>query len=171
MADFVRHAGTVGVIGIMAPRRESRLRDVGWLAVAGPNLGCDREPEMLRDPVEHDITGDGVPDTFVTLDCYTSNQIYPDHIEVYDGASDPAAPALLGVLTDGVRANFHLKCLTFDGRTMHTRGFVLRGGDPAGVPSLLGVRTATWDGTLFRVSELATSDAPDGYGSSVAGCD
>ncbi|MEU4620574.1 hypothetical protein AB0G04_11430 [Actinoplanes sp. NPDC023801] len=169
--DFLRHAITPAVIEVRAPLRESRLGNVDWLATAGSNLGCDSEPEMLQRLVQHDITGDGVPDTFVTLDCYTSNQIAPDEIQVYDGSSDPAAPALLGVLTDGVSANFHLKCLTFEGKTVLTRGYVLKGDDPAGVPSLLGVRSATWDGTVFRLSSLSTSAAPDGYDSDVPGCD
>ncbi|MEV6634691.1 hypothetical protein AB0M54_28485 [Actinoplanes sp. NPDC051470] len=171
VGDFLRHAITPAVIEVRAPLRASRLGGVDWLAVAGPDLGCDSEPEMLKRPESHDITGDGVPDTFVTLDCWTSNQISPDQIRVYDGSSDPSAPALLGVLTDGAAANFHLECLTFDGKTVQTRGYVLQGADPAGVPSLLGVRSATWDGMRFRLSGLTTSAAPDGYESAVPGCD
>ncbi|WP_436536138.1 hypothetical protein [Actinoplanes sp. HUAS TT8] len=126
----------------------NRLRDVNWLKVAGPQLNCDEtRPELHSKPVEHDITRDGVPDTFLDMDCYTGDGSDTSQVLVYDGASDPAAPALLGNPAAG--QGLDVGCFTFAGDAVTVHGHLHAAGDSQGDPSLIATVTSRWNGTTM----------------------
>jgi hypothetical protein len=56
---------------------------------------------VIDDVVKADLTGDGRVETLVVNQCDSSTSPWPQQIEVFDGASDPANPARLGVLLEG----------------------------------------------------------------------
>ena len=80
------------------------LAGVGWadhvrdcsVDHGGSGLGT-----VIDDVVKGDLTGDGRVETLVVDRCESSTSSWPQQIEVFDGASDPAAPRRLGVLLDG----------------------------------------------------------------------
>jgi hypothetical protein len=170
LGDFWKHARSPARVRVVAPALRNQLGGVDWLRVIGPRLGCGTHVEMYTIPVEHDITGDGTPDTFVTLDCYTGNSSYPDHVEVYDGASSPAAPRLLGVLTNDVALHLSAGCMTFGRNSVTLHGHVHADGDPAGLPSLIGIRTAHWTGGAMHVGPMTVRPATEPGYVHVPGC-
>ena len=48
-----------------------------------------------------DVNNDGRVDTLVVDECESKTSAWPQVVEVFDGASDPARPALLGRLLEG----------------------------------------------------------------------
>src|SRR5262245_52350179 len=48
-----------------------------------------------------DVNDDGRVDTLVVDECESKTSAWPQVVEVFDGASDPARPSLMGRLLDG----------------------------------------------------------------------
>jgi hypothetical protein len=74
---------------------------------------------------------------------------------LWDGASDPAAPARLGTLEDDLYRTGG--CLTFAGNavTLHARDY--RPTDANAAPSLAVTQTSTWTGTGFTSGPRTTT--------------
>ncbi|GIH08542.1 hypothetical protein Rhe02_66090 [Rhizocola hellebori] len=77
-----------------------RLANVAWLPfLAHCPIGEAHGFGMKIDSVvKGELTGDQVPDTLVIDSCDSPTGSNPQTVEVFDGASDPAAPARLGIL-------------------------------------------------------------------------
>jgi hypothetical protein len=142
-------------VTLTRPLPQSRLTGVNWVAVGGERMRCgETGVEQFFKTVYYDITRDGVPDSFVLLDCVVGAGRSPDMIFIYDGASDPAAPQLLGTRPATMPGPYFTGgCLQFDGRvvTMLSRDY--RRDDPDGAPSL-GVKVlAMWTGGALDYGE------------------
>lgn len=150
--DLVRHGDEQATITVRPPVTENQLGKVNWERVAGPLIGCSETEPDLRRKQTHDITGDRVPDTFIVMDCYTGNDRWPSSLLVYDGASSPSTPRLLGKLLTG-EDDVYLNrggCLQFNGKSVTVRARTYRDTDPAGNPTLLVTQTSRWTGTTFE---------------------
>ncbi len=149
---------------VVLSRPGNRLTNVDWVQLAGPQLNCGSLDPELRKAQQYDITGDGIPDSFVTLDCYTGTDRYPSTLLVYDGTSSPQQPQLLGApLTSN--DDFYLfgkPCLKFSGRNVTVRGSRYRAADPPPAPTLRVTQTITWTGTAFTRGHTGVTDAPPG---------
>ncbi|MFF5077706.1 hypothetical protein ACFY36_11680 [Actinoplanes sp. NPDC000266] len=144
------------------PVPPSRLRNVDWVAAAGARLRCGEVgAEQYFATMYHDITGDEVPDSFVLLNCYVSAGRTSDYLFVFDGASNPAAPRLLGQRPpDMVGRHFTGGCLQFDGKvvTMLSRDYGPVA--PSGTPTF-GVKVlAMWTGTRLDFSTPVQFPSP-----------
>jgi hypothetical protein len=62
----------------------------------GPGLGT-----IIGDVVKGDATGDGRVDTLVVDECRSPTSSWPEVVEVFDGASDPAKPTRIAALLEG----------------------------------------------------------------------
>ncbi len=147
--DLFRHGNETATITVRPPITDNQLKRVDWEKVAGPLLLCGELEPDLRRVDYHDISGDGVPDSFVRMDCATGDDRYPNTILVYDGASSAARPRMLDALLvaeDDVYLN-RGGCLQFDGSRVTLRGRTYRDTDPAGDPTLLVTQTSTWNGS------------------------
>jgi hypothetical protein len=101
---------TLGVdptVSLTATRESSPLEDVDWTqVVTQKELGCDNPNYGPNHGVEvdakqfADITGDGKAEAFVAVACVGSTESWPDRLEVFDGASDPAHPQRTAILLD-----------------------------------------------------------------------
>ncbi len=136
------------------PRPPSRLRNVDWVKAAGPRLNCGSNgAEQYFKTVYYDITGDEVPDSFVLLNCFVGAGRTSDHLMIYDGASDPTAPRLLGVRPENMPGrHFTGGCLQFDGRVVTMLSREYAPADPSSSPTR-GVKVlAMWTGSRFDFS-------------------
>ncbi len=146
----------------------SRLRGVDWQQAAGKDLDC-RVPGLgLEAPVVryYDITGDGVPESFVKLRCRTGDSSAFDQLEVFDGASNPADPRRLDILVraprsheyaEAIRTGMKIKSVSFSGSTVTTTWRMFRAQDSSACPSLVAKRIAAWNGQAFDFGPLKTS--------------
>lgn len=110
-----------------------------------------------------DITGDGVRDAFVPLECVTGDASSFTELEVFDGASDPRSPRRLGILTnipsydgtyeDAIAVGVKVRGLEFADRQVTIVGDMYVLEDPKACPSIRTIRTAIWDGSNFTISE------------------
>ena len=90
--------------GTASPAPANALAGVHWqdyvrncsVAEGGSGLGT-----VIDDVVAGDVTGDGRVDTLVVDRCESSTSSWPQEIEVFDGASNPAHPTRLAVLLHG----------------------------------------------------------------------
>ncbi len=86
------------------PAVSDRLADVQWeryvrdcsVDQGGSGLGT-----VVDDVVKAELTGDEFVETLVVDRCESSTSAWPQMVEVFDGASDPAAPRRLGLMLDG----------------------------------------------------------------------
>ncbi len=84
------------------------LEGVDWTKViTEKELGCQppaypSDPHGVQVDVEKfaDVTGDGNPEAFVAVACVGATESWPDRLEVFDGASDPAHPQRIATLLD-----------------------------------------------------------------------
>ncbi|MCA1706292.1 MAG: hypothetical protein LC808_24710, partial [Actinobacteria bacterium] len=78
------------------------LRETPWLEVVASDVDCSTPGlgvELRWPPKKHDITSDGILDSFVPVECFTGDASSDTQLEVFDGASNPAWPTRIGVLT------------------------------------------------------------------------
>ncbi|NUR90826.1 MAG: hypothetical protein HOY71_42685 [Nonomuraea sp.] len=124
---------------------------VDWASVVEPALKCPKPmPHAVRAHVAAvgDLTRDGKRETVVVASCPSSTASNPLIALVYDGASKPATPRLLGKL--GKDRYFKtLKVTVRDGR-VHLRGKALSDQAPRCCPDLNVSQTYSWNGTKFR---------------------
>ncbi len=153
-----------------APSHASRLLNVNWMQVAGTSMDCSvpgigREVDSVR---TYDITGDGVSDSFVQVACRTGDASAWDQLEVYDGASDPAALRRLGIIIQAPNTHneevyavtgMRIRALAFSGHRVTVTGAMNRASDPIHCHSLIARRTATWNGHGFDLGPIQTSPA------------
>lgn len=126
-----------------------------------PGLGV----ELRWPPRSYDITGDGVPDTFVPVECYTGDASSDTQLEVFDGTSDAASPRRIGVLTrlynprspidypfaiEKIRVND----VVFSGRSVTMSGDACTASDCLHCPSFAFTQVATWNGTSFSMDAM-----------------
>jgi hypothetical protein len=99
-----------------------------------------------------DVTGDGVDDAFVWVDCVHPTSGWPHQLEAFDGSSDPANPTRIGVLipaADNLRSGE--LSFTDSSVTVRANGFAER--DPNCCPSLEITQSFSWDGSRFVPGE------------------
>jgi hypothetical protein len=76
-------------------RWEDHVRDCS-IEQGGPGQGT-----IIGDVVKGDVTRDGRVDTLVVDECRSPTSSWPQAVEVFDGASDPAKPTRIATLLDG----------------------------------------------------------------------
>jgi hypothetical protein len=82
------------------------LQETDWTkVVTTKELGCPATvspngPHGIQVDAKQfaDVTGDGKPEAFVAVACIGSTESWPDRLEVFDGASNPAHPRLIATL-------------------------------------------------------------------------
>lgn len=122
-----------------------------WARLLAKDLDCapiNRGVEIVGIRLA-DVRGVGVKDAFVWADCYHETSPWPHQLEVFDGASDPAAPRRIAVL---IRANEHalIRSVSFAGRHVVVDGTSYAPNDPNCCPSLRLHRVFVWTGDHFR---------------------
>ncbi|MEU6721622.1 hypothetical protein ABZ897_60170 [Nonomuraea sp. NPDC046802] len=128
---------------------------VDWASVVEPALNCPKPGPhaawyvvRARVAAVGDLTRDGRHETVVVSSCPSPTSSNPLIAFVYDGASKPSAPRLLGKL--GKNRYFKsLKVATRGGR-VHLHGKALSDQAPRCCPDLIVSQTYRWDGTQFR---------------------
>ena len=129
--------------------------DLGCNGPTGPHLGVQVDEKQFAD-----VTGDGTKEAFVTVTCVASTSSWPDRLEVFDGASDPAHPQLIATLLDykdgtderGLRIGslFGIpQSITISGRTVTVVSLGYTPTDPNASPSQQITDTFTWNGSGF----------------------
>ncbi len=129
--------------------------DLGCNGPTGPNLGVEVDEKQFAD-----VTGDGKKEAFVAVACVASTSSWPDRLEVFDGASDPAHPRLIATLLDykdgtderGLRIgkNFGIpQSITISGRTATVVSHGYAAADSNCCFSLQITDTFTWNGSGF----------------------
>lgn len=129
--------------------------DLGCNGPTGPHLGVQVDEKQFAD-----VTGDGKKEAFVAVACVASTSSWPDRLEVFDGASDPAHPRLIATLLDykdgtderGLRigSNFGIpQSITISGRTVTVVSLGYAPTDPDCCFSLQITDTFTWNGSGF----------------------
>lgn len=129
--------------------------DLGCNAPTGPNHGVEVDEKQFAD-----VTGDGKKEAFVAVACVASTSSWPDRLEVFDGASDPAHPRRIATLLDykdgtderGLRigSNFGIpQSITISGRTITVVSHGYASTDPNCCFSLQITDTFTWNGSGF----------------------
>ena len=125
------------------------------LGHVGPNLGVLVDEKQFAD-----VTGDGKEEAFVAVACVASTSSWPDRLEVFDGASDPAHPRLIATLLDykdgaderGLRIGSNVgipQSITISGRTVTVVSLGYAPTDPDCCPSRQITDTFTWNGSSF----------------------
>ena len=110
-----------------------------------------------------EITGDDRMDTLVVDRCESSTSPWPQMVEVFDGASDPAAPRRLGVLLDGDSAYPRDVTVTVEpGGRVVIVGKGLSETAPLCCPDLTVRRVYAYHGGAFNLVESATTPAVSG---------
>ena len=171
------------------PRSFAASQAAAALVVAALLAGCTSSPPQLTDPLagvdwerhvrdcsvdqggsglgtvidtvaKGEITGDDRLDTLVVNRCESRTSSWPQQIEVFDGASDPAAPRRLGVLLDGDSDYPRDVTVTVepDGRVVIV-GRGLSATAPLCCPDLTVRRVYRYDGGAFALVESTASPA------------
>ena len=100
-----------------------------------------------------DVRGVGVKDAFIWVDCYHETSAWPHQLEVFDGASDPAAPRRIAVLVPAVREQDKavlIESLSVSDRAVTVNGASYGPNDPTCCPSRRVHRVFAWTGDQFR---------------------
>src|SRR2546427_2883192 len=129
--------------------------DLGCNGPTGPHLGVQVDEKQFAD-----VTGDGKKEAFVAVACVASTSSWPDRLEVFDGASDPAHPRLIATLLDykdgtderGLRIGGNVgipQSITISGRTVTVVSDGYAATDPDCCFSLQITDTFTWNGSGF----------------------
>ncbi|MGV9309683.1 hypothetical protein ACWDLG_40500 [Nonomuraea sp. NPDC003727] len=132
-----------------------RLDRVDWASVVEPALKCPRPGPhatwyvvRARVAAVGDLTRDGRRETVVVSSCPSTTSSNPLIAFVYDGASKPSAPRLLGKL--GKNRYFKSLKVAIRGGRVHLHGEALSDQAPRCCPDLIVSQTYRWDGTQFR---------------------
>jgi len=130
-------------------RATTNLDDVDWPSVID-DLDCSpiNEGVEVVDTASSDVTGDGVEDAFVWVDCVHPTSGWPQQLEAFDGSSDPANPTRIGVLVPAAE-NLRSRELSFSGSSVTVRAAGFAERDPNCCPSLEITQSFTWDGSDF----------------------
>ncbi|MEU7744558.1 hypothetical protein [Nonomuraea sp. NPDC049158] len=138
-----------------AANATGRLDRVDWASVVEPALNCPKPKPRpawyvvrARVAAVGDLTRDGRRETVVVSSCPTSTSSNPLIAFVYDGASKPSAPHLLGKL--GKNRYFKSLKVAIRGGRVHLQGKALSDQAPRCCPDLIVSQTYRWDGTQFR---------------------
>jgi O-glycosyl hydrolase len=129
--------------------------DLGCNGPTGPHLGVQVDEKQFAD-----VTGDGKKEAFVAVACVASTSSWPDRLEVFDGASDPAHPRLMATLLDykdgtderGLRIGSTVgipHSITISGQTATVVSLGYAPTDPNCCPSRQITDTFTWNGSGF----------------------
>ncbi|MFC4014226.1 hypothetical protein ACFOY2_43865 [Nonomuraea purpurea] len=128
---------------------------VDWASVVEPALNCPKPGPhaawyvvRARVAAVGDLTRDGRRETVVVSSCPSSTSSNPLIAFVYDGASKPSAPRLLGKL--GKNRYFKSLKVAVRGGRVHLNGKALSDQAPRCCPDLIVSETYRWDGTQFR---------------------
>jgi len=128
---------------------------VDWASVVEPALNCPKPRPHAAWYVVHarvaavgDLTRDGKRETVVVSSCPSSTSSNPLVAFVYDGASKPSAPRLLGKL--GKNRYFKSLKVAIQGGRVQLHGKALSDQAPRCCPDLMVSQTYKWDGTQFR---------------------
>jgi hypothetical protein len=100
-----------------------------------------------------DVRGVGVKDAFVWVVCQHETSAWPHQLEVFDGASDPAAPRRIAVLIPAARTfdkAVLINSLSFAGRTVTVDGASYADNDATCCPSKRVHRVFAWTGNQFH---------------------
>jgi hypothetical protein len=153
----VANAATVDSAAAQATATNTagRLDRVDWASVVEPALNCPKpRPHAAwyvvraRVAAVGDLTRDGKRDTVVVSSCPSSTSSNPLIAFVYDGASKPSAPRLLGKL--GKNRYFRTLKVAIRGGSVHLHGKAISDRAPRCCPDLIVGQTYRWDGTRFR---------------------
>ncbi|GCE08178.1 hypothetical protein [Dictyobacter aurantiacus] len=140
------------------------LQKTDWAnIIPGKELGCPApvssgDPHGIQVDAKQlaDVTGDGKPEAFVAVACVGSTESWPDHLEVFDGASDPAHPRRITTLlndqdgTDGSHGfGLRVQSIKVSGKlvTVVSKGWLP--GECFACGDQQVTDTFTWNGTRF----------------------
>jgi hypothetical protein len=133
---------------------QDHVRDCS-VAEGGSGLGT-----LIDDVVTGDVTGDGRVDTLVVDRCNSSTSSWPQEIEVFDGASDPAHPTRLAILLkDDKDYPRDLSVTVEPGGRVVVVGKGLSYTAPLCCPDIDIRRVFSWSGGSFTLAESTTSPA------------
>ncbi|WP_433511668.1 hypothetical protein ACQP2T_49050 [Nonomuraea sp. CA-143628] len=128
---------------------------IDWPSVVEPALNCPKPRPRAAWYVVHarvaavgDLTRDGKRETVVVSSCPSSTSSNPLIAFVYDGASKPSAPRLLGKL--GKNRYFKSLKVAIQGGRVQLHGKALSDQAPRCCPDLMVSQIYKWDGTQFR---------------------
>ncbi|MEV1240600.1 hypothetical protein [Nonomuraea sp. NPDC049750] len=128
---------------------------VDWASVVEPALNCPKPRPRAAWYVVHarvaavgDLTRDGKRETVVVSSCPSSTSSNPLIAFVYDAASKPSTPRLLGKL--GKNRYFKSLKVAIQGGRVQLHGKALSDQAPRCCPDLMVSQTYKWDGTQFR---------------------
>jgi hypothetical protein len=138
-----------------------RLGDVQWeryvrdcsVDQGGSGLGT-----VIDNVVKAELTGDEFLETLVVDRCESSTSYWPQLVEVFDGASDPAAPRRLGLMLDGDPEYPRDVTVTVesDGRVVLV-GRGLSATAPLCCPDITIRRVYEYEGGAFKLVEATAS--------------
>ncbi len=113
---------------------------------------------VIDDVVKGDVTADGRVDTLVVDRCNASTSSWPQQIEVFDGASDPAHPTRLAKLLKG-DPNYprDVRVTVDSGGRVVVVGQGLSASAPLCCPDLEIRRVFTWSNGSFSLTESTTA--------------
>ena len=118
------------------------------VADGGSGLGT-----RIDDVVRADLNADGHPEAFVVDECESSTSAWPQQVEVFDGATDPAAPRRLGVLLADDPVHPRSVAITVNGGRVTITGTGLSDDAPLCCPDLTIRRVYLWSGKGFTLTE------------------
>jgi hypothetical protein len=128
------------------------LTNVDWLSIKHP-LDCSTpgsSVEVLH-TIYFDVTGDGVKEAFVQVDCTVMTGSASDQVEVFDGASALSAPRLIGILNPVAGAAKHTtKTITASGPLVTLSGVEWSTNAPGCCADIAWTQTYTWSGGKFQ---------------------
>jgi hypothetical protein len=102
-----------------------------------------------------------VPDTLVVDECRASTSSWPQVVEVFDGASDPARPTRIGTLLDGdPEYPRDVRVSVEPGRRVVVTGRALSPDAPRCCPDLLVRRVFTYSDGQFTRTESTSGPLP-----------
>jgi hypothetical protein len=149
--------------GSASPPATDPLAGVAWdrhvrdcsVDEGGSGLGT-----VIDEVVKGEVTGDERVDTLVVDRCESSTSPWPQVVEVFDGASDPAAPRRLGLLLDGDPEYPRDVNVTVEpGGRIAIVGRGLSATAPLCCPDLTLRRMYRYDGGQFSLVESMSSPA------------
>ena len=141
---------------------ENPLGKVDWTkAVTETDLGCNgptgpNNGELVDEKQFADVTGDGKEEAFVAVACRGITESWPDRLEVFDGASDPAHPRRIATLldyqdgTDGTNGNgLRIQSIMISGKMVTVVSDGWTPGECFACGDQQATDTFTWNGSGF----------------------
>jgi hypothetical protein len=143
-----------------SPSPEPRLADgidtVDWVALASLDCGdIGLGAELSQPPTTGDLTGDGVTDVVVSVQCATGTGGAPAQVQAYDGTTPLAAPAPLAILIPAPSPERRrdegvlLDAIAILPPDVVVTGYRYGPDDPNACPSLAVEQRSTWTGALI----------------------